>query len=182
RVRGSQSLGQRGLALEAHPQRLPAEARDGEDLAADLEHRVLGIEGKRLLGARERQADPAQPGRRHKKLSPSRGSSTTPASAVTVPIRAAPGWCRASNSTAASASPAGTTQQNPQPMLNVSHMSSAATSARSAIALKTGRTGRGESIEKPTPALRRSRLSRPSPTVWSPNGSPRSGSARRASV
>src|SRR3954464_6783911 len=166
-VCGAQALGQRRLALQADSQRLPLERGDREDLAAHLEHGVVGVERERLLGARKREAGLAQPRGRHDppKVRPRPGSSTTPASPLTVPIRAASGWWRASRSTAEASWFAGTTQQKPQPMLKVSHMSSAETSARSAMASKIGSTGSGESIEKPTPGFSLSRLSSPSPVM-----------------
>src|SRR4051794_7707266 len=43
-MRLAELLRQSGLAFEADAQRLCGEAREGEDLAAHLEHRVLGTE------------------------------------------------------------------------------------------------------------------------------------------
>ena len=54
-MRLAQLLGQRRLAFEADPQRSLGQARQREDLAGHLEHRVLRPERERLLAAEKRQ-------------------------------------------------------------------------------------------------------------------------------
>src|SRR5262249_7044702 len=56
RVRLAQRLRKLGFALEADAERVGAELGEGEHLAGDLEHRRVGAERKRLLGAPEGEA------------------------------------------------------------------------------------------------------------------------------
>src|SRR2546421_8318280 len=79
-MRPAQRLGELGLALETDPKRVRAELGKSKHLSADLEHRGLGAERKRLLGSGKREAVIAKLGGVHRPNVDYRSRWTSPAS------------------------------------------------------------------------------------------------------
>ena len=90
------------------------------------------------------------------------GQRDAPRSSVIVPMRAVPGWRRASSRRRPPRASAGTTTTKPQPMLKtLPHLGRRRRRRARRSASNTGGTGSGASISKPTRRGRRSRFEQP---------------------